>query len=127
MALEIDDIERFPHSAKLAAYAGLVPSTYSSGGKTYHGHLLRMTNKWLKWALVEAVWTSIRHSAYCRLFFDDRKRRKGPNTAIVALARRLSEIVWHVLKEKRVYEERPCRPQMGLPHKKVAPATLTKN
>ena len=34
---EIDKIERFPSSNKLCAYAGLVPSTYSSGGKTYHG------------------------------------------------------------------------------------------
>jgi transposase len=28
---EIDKIERFPTSNKLCAYAGLVPSTYSSG------------------------------------------------------------------------------------------------
>jgi len=36
---EIDDIERFPTSDKLCAYAGVVPSTYSSGGKTYHGRI----------------------------------------------------------------------------------------
>ncbi|CDM61249.1 transposase (plasmid) [Rhizobium favelukesii] len=32
---EIDDISRFRNPKKLAAYAGLVPSTYSSGGKTF--------------------------------------------------------------------------------------------
>ena len=34
---EIDGVNRFRNPKKLAAYAGLVPSTYSSGGKTYQG------------------------------------------------------------------------------------------
>jgi len=38
---KVDKIERFPTSSKLCAYAGLVPSTYSSGGKTYHGRIIR--------------------------------------------------------------------------------------
>lgn len=106
IALEIDNIERFASPKKLASYAGLVPSTYSSGGKTYHGHLTPMSNKWLKWALVEGAWSSIRTSSYCRAFYERVKKRKGSNTAAVALGRRLAEIVWHVLREKRVYEER---------------------
>jgi len=31
-----------------------VPSTYSSGGKTYHGRITKQGNKWLRWALAEA-------------------------------------------------------------------------
>ena len=38
---EIDDISRFRSPAKLHAYAGLVPSTYSSGGRTYHGRIIK--------------------------------------------------------------------------------------
>ena len=34
---EIGDISRFPDSYHLCSYAGLVPSTHSSGGITYHG------------------------------------------------------------------------------------------
>jgi transposase len=52
---EIDDVGRFRSAKKLAAYAGLVPSTYSSGGKTYHGKIIKQGNKWLGWAFVEAV------------------------------------------------------------------------
>jgi len=55
IALEIDEVERFPNSGKLAAYAGLVPSTYSSRGKTFHGKLLPMCNKWLRRALMEVA------------------------------------------------------------------------
>lgn len=51
---EIDDIARFSSAAKLAAYADLVPSTYSSGGKTFHGRIIKQGNKWLRWAFVEA-------------------------------------------------------------------------
>ena len=52
---EIDGIERFPSAQKLCGYAGLCPSTHSSGGKTFQGKLLRHCNKWLRWAFVEAA------------------------------------------------------------------------
>ncbi|HUT84475.1 MAG TPA: IS110 family transposase [Thermodesulfobacteriota bacterium] len=122
VAMEIDQIERFIGPSKLASYAGLVPSTYASGGRIFHGKLLPMSNKWLRWALVEAAWGSIRTSPYCRIFFENHKRRKGPHTAAIALARRLSEIIWHVLTEKRAYEERPSKWQKQV---SISPAALT--
>jgi transposase len=54
------EIERFPSAAKVASYAGLVPTTYSSGGQTFHGKLMPQTNKWVRWALVEAAWVAVR-------------------------------------------------------------------
>jgi len=106
VALEIDHIERFSLPSKLASYAGLVPSTYASGGRIFHGKLIPMTNKWLRGALVEAAWGAIRKSPYCSTYFEAHKRHKGPHTAAIALARRLIEIIWHVLMENRNYEER---------------------
>jgi transposase len=50
IALEIDDIRRFSHPSKLYSYAGLVPSTYASGGKVRHGGLITSCNRWLRWA-----------------------------------------------------------------------------
>src|SRR2546423_8332186 len=55
---EIDQIERFNSAEKLCAYAGVVPTTHASGGKTSHGRLLPFCNKWLRWALVEASWVA---------------------------------------------------------------------
>jgi len=123
--LEIDNISRFSAAPKLAAYAGLVPSTYASGGKVFHGHLLHMSNKWLRWAFVEAAWVAMRTSPYCRAYFESRKRHKGPHVAIIALARRLSEIVWHILNEERAYEERPFKIYKKTPSKETSPAALT--
>jgi len=122
--LEIDRIERFISPSKLASYTGLVPSTYASGGKIFHGRLLPMSNKWLRWVWGEAAWASIRTSPYCRVYFESHKRHKGPHTAAIALARRLSVVIWHVLKENRVYEERPFQGQRRTPITATSPAAL---
>jgi transposase len=118
VALEIDDIRRFSHPGKLCAYAGLVPTTYASGGKVRHGRLLPSCNRWLRWAFVEAAWAAQRSSAYCRAYFERIKRRKGANCAVTALARRLCEITWHCLTGSRGYEERvmmPIRKELARP------------
>ena len=39
-ALEIDDVNRFPTPCKFASYCCLIPSTFASGGKVYHGNLI---------------------------------------------------------------------------------------
>jgi len=106
-ALEIDNVERFAHPGKFASYCGLIPSTYSSGGKTYHGRLICTCNSYLKYAFIEAAWASIRSSTYCRSCYEKIKESKGSNVAIVSLARRLSQIAYKCLKENRKYEERP--------------------
>lgn len=102
---EIDDVERFRTSKKLAAYAGLVPSTYSSGGKTFHGRIIKGGNKWLRWAFVEAVIPAVRCDEYFRMEYERLKSKKGYNKAKVALARKLLEISYKVLKEKRNYKK----------------------
>jgi len=45
ISTEIDGIERFRSSSKLCSYADLVPSTYSSGGKTFHGKITSEDNR----------------------------------------------------------------------------------
>jgi transposase len=45
---EIDDIGRFANPKKLHAYAGLVPSTYASGGRQFHGRIIKASNPYLR-------------------------------------------------------------------------------
>ena len=101
---EIDKIERFPGSNKLCSYAELVPSTYSSSGKTYHGRIIKQGNKYLRWALIEAVIPAIRKDAQIRSYYYSMKAKKGSNSAKVATARRLLKIVYQVWKENRFYK-----------------------
>ncbi len=44
-ALEIDNINRFRTPAKFASYSGLIPSTFASKGKVYHGDLIPNGNR----------------------------------------------------------------------------------
>ena len=101
---EIDDIRRFPTAQRLCGYAGLCPSTSSSGGKTHQGRLVPHCNKWLRWAFVEAAWVSIGCSGYFGdIYRRHRTRGKKANTAILAVARRMARIAWQLLTQHRTY------------------------
>lgn len=102
---EIDEVSRFRNAKKLAAYAGLVPSTYSSGGKTFNGRIIKGGNKWLRWAFVEAIIPAISHDEELKEEYERLKIKKGYNKAKVAVARRLLTIAYHVLKEERNYQK----------------------
>jgi len=90
--MEIDDIGRFRDERKLCAYAGLVPSTYASGGKVFHGRITKTGNKWLRWALIEAVLPVARSDADLHADYERLKIRRDANAAKVATARRLLTI-----------------------------------
>jgi len=101
VAVEIADLNRFSDAAHLHAYAGVIPSTHSSGDKTYHGKIIRAGNRWLRWAAVEAVWPAIRADFDLRCFYERLSHAKGANKAKVATARRLLTIIYKVWKEQR--------------------------
>ena len=100
---EIDEIDRFSKPAKLHSYAGLVPTVHSSGGREYHGRLTPECNKYLRYAMIEAVIPAIRKDYSLKRYYEKIKQRKGSNSAKVATARRLLTIVYRVLKEGRTY------------------------
>jgi len=115
ISYEIDRIERFKTPDKLCAYAGLIPSTYASAGKVFHGRIIKQGNKYLRWALIEAVWPAINKDLSLRLYYERMKKTKGSNIAKVACARRLLKIVYRVLSENRDYVMNlPSRPHLSL-------------
>jgi transposase len=120
IALEIDGIARFKTADKLCAYAGLVPTTHSSGGKTSHGRMLPFCNRWLKWAFIEGAWVAVGCSDYFGAFYRRHKTRgTGANEAITITARRLAKIAWKMLTEQRDYAKAPPA------QKSLSPAALT--
>ena len=102
-AVEIADIGRFESEKKLHCYAGVVPTTYSSGERRYHGRIIQAGNRWLRWAAIEAVFPACKRDFGLLLFYEKRARRKGANVAKVATAKRLLTIIYRILKEKREY------------------------
>lgn len=102
---EIDKIERFLTAPKLSAYCGLVPSTYQSGDKLYHGRITKLGNRYLRWAFCEAAQKVHISSPKLGCLYRRIKQRKGSNTAKVAVARKLAEITWGVWKTRTPYRE----------------------
>jgi len=103
VTVEIADLTRFTDPAHLHAYAGVIPSTHSSGDRTHHGKIIKAGNRWLRWAAVEAVWPAIRADFDLCLLYQRLARGKGANKAKVATARRLLTIIYKVLNEGRNY------------------------
>ncbi len=101
---EIGDIRRFHNERKFASYVGLVPTSHSSGEKIAHGEMTFRGNRWLGTQLIEASWIGIGRDLGLGCAYADYKKRMKPQEAIVRVARKLSNIIFSVLKSRRGYE-----------------------
>ena len=72
----------------------------------FHGRITKQRNKWLQWALVEAVQPTIRADAELYAYHQRVRFRKDANAAKAATARRLPTIVYRVLSQQRFYQRR---------------------
>ena len=99
----IGDIQRFPSARKLVGYAGLGAGVHDSGQKHQDKGVTKSGRKELRWALVEAAWQAIRSNARLRADYDQLCKRKHPNQAIVAIARKLLVILWCLLIRQESY------------------------
>ncbi len=97
------DITRFPDPDKASSYLGLVPSTYQSGDRCYHGRITKQGRSHARWLLVEAAQHLDRHPGPLGVFFRRIARKKNRNVAVVAVARKLVVIAWHMLRNNEPY------------------------
>lgn len=109
--LEIGQVSRFPHPARLASYAGTVPRVHASGGKVRYGRTRPDVNRTLKWAFAEAANSIVvnyrrRPERYVSQVYEKIHERRGHAQAVGALARHLAESTWHILTKNQPYLER---------------------
>jgi transposase len=92
---------------ELASFVGLTPREKSTGDSINRGSITQMGDKTLRFLLVEAAWTAIRKDTQLSQFFHRIRRKNNPKVAskiaITAVARKLTQIVYRVLKDKREY------------------------
>jgi transposase len=105
----IADIRRFPSAKKLVGYAGLGARIHSSGQTHRTGGITKQGRKELRAVLVEAAWTAVRYDQHWKEQFERLADRIGRQKAIVAIARKLLVIIWHVLTAKAA--DRRAEPQ----------------
>jgi transposase len=102
---EIGDISRFQNARQLTAFIGLVPRVYASGEVCRRGRITKQGSKLLRCILVQCAWAAIRKSPNLRSRFASISRRRGKSIAIVAIARKLAEVAFHIVKEKAEFSE----------------------
>jgi transposase len=93
----IGDVGRFASGKKLAAYLGLNPSTRQSGPHCYHGPITKQGNAHARWLLVQAAQHLGQYQGPLGQTFRRIARRKNRKVAVVACARKLAVLLWHVL------------------------------
>jgi transposase len=96
----IGDIERFPHAPKLVGYAGLGARVHDSADTHRGGGITKQGRRDLRAAMVEAAWVAVIHNAQWKARFEHLCRRLSREKAIVAIARQMLVVVWHVWHDR---------------------------
>jgi transposase len=100
------DMTKFPSSGHLVSWAGLCPGNHRSAGKQRSGRTTK-GSQWLRTTLVQAAWAAshtqetVFSAAYRRW-----AKRLGKKKALVAVARKILVVIYHLLKEGTDYRER---------------------
>jgi transposase len=104
IASRIGAIERFKHADSLANFFGLTPGCRNSGEATQRlGSITKRGSKMVRYLLNQAVIKVLRFDGAMRAWFKRIKNRRGAKIARVAVMRRLTTILWHMLKRKQKY------------------------
>jgi len=99
----IGEIQRFESARHLASYSGLTPGLEQSGTKYREKGITKEGRKELRWALVEVAQRAVKSDPLWTRRFQELQKRMHRNQAIVAVARRLLELVWYVLTRRQPY------------------------
>jgi transposase len=98
LSAAIGPITRFERPDRLASYIGLNPSVHQSGeGRPQYGRITKQGRSHARTMLVEAAWQAVRGPGPLRAFYQRVARRRGNHIAAVAVARKLTVIIWHML------------------------------
>lgn len=99
----VDTVARFPSAGHVSSALGLVPREDSSGERRLRGHITKLGPSEARAMLIQAAWTCWRsrtaRSTPLRDWADRLAERRGKRIAVVALARRLSRILYAVWRD----------------------------
>ncbi|WP_283572580.1 IS110 family transposase [Streptococcus agalactiae] len=107
---EIKTIHNFKNPNQLQAFAGLDPAIYQSGQMDNTGHMVKRGSSYLRYALIQAAKLISMYSphfkAYLRLKISQGKHY---NVAVTHVAKKLTRIIYHLLKTNQTFDEAKLR------------------
>jgi transposase len=93
----VGDVTRFPSAKQLVGYAGLGAGVHDSGKSHRDKGITKQGRRELRFVLIEAARTAIQTHPHWKREFARLAKRIGDHKAVVAIARKLLIVVWHVL------------------------------
>lgn len=106
----LGDGSRFPNASAVGAATGLVPRQDISSTVVRLGHITKCGNRNLRSLLILAAWSHVRAKKAGALkekyLYMTQVQSKGKKVAIVAVARKLAELMYTLLKTGASYEKR---------------------
>jgi transposase len=100
----VGDFTRFDDPNKLVAYVGLNPKVRQSGNSApVHGRISKAGRAHVRGVLVEAAWSASRAPGPLRAFYQRVKARRGFQKAVVATARKMTVLAWHLITKDQDY------------------------
>ena len=104
LACRIGDIKRFPTPGSLANYCGLTPGCRNSGDANNRmGSITKEGSSMIRFILGQLVLHVLRCDPWMKQWYLRIKRRRGAKIARVAVMRRLTTIIWHMLTYEEPY------------------------
>src|SRR5436190_1231220 len=102
----VDDVGRFTSAGQVSAAIGLVPREDSSAERRHRGHITKAGPSELRSLLIQAAWACWRSkgSGTLRAWVERLAARRGRRIAVVALARRLSRILYALWRDQSVFD-----------------------
>ena len=107
----LDEVSRFRDARGVAAYLGLVPTEDSSGDRKRRGAITKAGPPGLRVLLIQAswvVWRQRRSGGALHAWVEQLAARRGRRIAVVALARRLTRILYAMWRDEKDYRVQPA-------------------
>jgi transposase len=100
----VGPFQRFSSPNKLVRYLGLNPRVKQSGGQpASHGRIAKQGRAHARGMLVEAAWVAVKTPGPLRAFYERVRARRGMQIAVVATARKLAVLCWHMITRGQDY------------------------
>ena len=103
---EIENFKDFSTGDRLASWLGIVPNVYQSADKYHNGRITKRGSKVARWILTQIAQAAAKKkNSKLKEFFNRKKKSIGHAKAIIALARKIATIIWHLIINDEIYED----------------------